>query len=183
MTQHSRARVIASNNTGRVARRNSHRDATTMPLQAALGSFLAEFDRFETQGVRSALRSLTQDTRFAEQSEQLLDLGARLTLLERLAAARALPSGPDAALHDLLSSAHRLLGLRHAVERVPSNLATGDLDTPPLIVRRRPGGAPGRPGEPDAVWIPGTQQLQAYAHEAARLNASLCAMAAHFSRA
>jgi hypothetical protein len=154
-----------------------------MPLDAALGTFMAELNRFEEEGLRSALQSLSRDATFAERTEQLLGIEARLTLVERLAAGRVLASEFTASLLALLSRARRLLGVRDAIAQVPPDLAANGLDTAPLIVHRRSDSPPGRPGEPEALWVPGVPQLQAYAREATQLNASLCAMAAQLTRA
>ena len=154
-----------------------------MPLKAALGSFLAEINRFETEAVRSALQRLSRDACFAERAEQLLDLKARLTLVERLAGARLLASELTASLLDLLSRARRLLDVRDDIAQVPAILTADSPGTTPLIVRRRPASTPGRPGKPEDLWFPGAQQLHAYASEAMQLNASVCAMVADLTRA
>jgi len=157
-------------------------DIQKLPLRAAFGAFLAELDRFEAEGVRVALRSLSHDPAFADQSEQLLDLEARLTLLERLAGARALPSGVVSAVDDVVARARRLLGLRQTIGRVTSTIAVGGLGTPPMVVRHRRGTPLGRSGEPDALWIPGARQIEACTGEAAELNALLTALAADLGR-
>ena len=154
-----------------------------MPLKAALGSFLAEFHRFETEGVRNALQSLSRDAQFAERAEELLGLEARLTLVERLASARVMASELSASLLDLLSRARRLLDVREEIVQVSPILPAGDPGTTPLIVRRRSRSTPGHPDEPEELWVPAARELQAFASETMELNASLCAMAAEIGRA
>ena len=122
-----------------------------MPLKAALGSFLNEFNKFETLGVRAALRSLSRDAEFADRSEKLLDLEARLTLLNRIAFSRNVAPQVIADLDDLLSRARKLRPLRDKIARMPLSVA-------------------------DTSWIPPAEQLQQFTNEVVQLNGSLCAI-------
>jgi hypothetical protein len=84
-------------------------------FQAAMVSFLIEFSKFEMQSVATALRTLSKDPVFVDESHRLLNLDSRLTLLERLAFARAVPPTLMAELKEVMARARRLHQHRDAV--------------------------------------------------------------------
>jgi hypothetical protein len=84
-------------------------------LLADIGAFFVEFSRFEVESVATALRALSKDSAFVDESERLLNLDARLKLLERLALARAVPAAPLRELKDVTARARRLREQRDAV--------------------------------------------------------------------
>ena len=86
-----------------------------MPSPAAIGSFFAEFSRFEAQSLRQALSSLSKDSVFVDRAETLLELEARLTLLQRMAAVRGVPPSVMQELNTVLKRARKLGAQREAV--------------------------------------------------------------------
>ncbi len=156
-------------------------DSALVPFKAALGSFLDEFAKFETLGVRIALHTLSRDAEFADRAEKLLDSEARLTLLKRVALARNIPPLLIAELDELLSRARKLRHLRDEVARIPLGADGGDAHPtdPPLRAhrpwsRRRAAETGVLATEP--LWIPQIKQLLEYAIEAVRLRDGLCAI-------
>jgi hypothetical protein len=67
------------------------------------------------QSVATALRTLSKDPVFVDESHRLLNLDSRLTLLERLAFARAVPPTLMAELKEVMARARRLHQHRDAV--------------------------------------------------------------------
>lgn len=88
-----------------------------MQLKTTIGSFFAEFSKFEIHAVGMALRALSKDAVFVEQAEKLLDLEARLKLLERMAFVRAVSPHLIAELDALLVRARKLGAERDDVAR------------------------------------------------------------------
>jgi hypothetical protein len=84
-------------------------------FQPDIGAFFVEFSRFEVKSVRTALRALSKDSAFVDKSEKLLNLDARLKLLERLALARAVPATLLRELKDVTARARKLRERRDAV--------------------------------------------------------------------
>ena len=115
------------------------RPEISVQLKAAIGAFLIEFSKFETQSVGTVLRSLSKDAVFVEQAERLLDLEARLKLVERMAFARGVTPTLMAEIEALLLRARKLQDIRHDVAR---SLAAVDFETgkralnaPPSMVK------------------------------------------------
>lgn len=86
-----------------------------MPLDAAIGSFFVEFSKFDMTVLSGALRSISKDDALVERADERMNLDARLTLLRRMAFARALPSPVMKDLEAVLSRARRLRKHRDAV--------------------------------------------------------------------
>jgi len=86
-----------------------------MELKDAIGSFLTEFAKFDTQSVGTAIRALSPNPAFAADSEKLLGLDARLTLIERMAFARRLPPRTIQELRPVLMRARKLNERRASV--------------------------------------------------------------------
>ncbi len=147
-----------------------------MQIKDAIGAFFVEFSRFETQAVGMALRSLSKDSVFVEHAEQLLDLEARLKLLERMAFARGVSAGLIAELEACLLRARKLREQRDEVSRT---LLTVDLEgskSPPVAaakpVRRRNSDF-SRLAELQGLWVPALTRVQEYTSEATDLRESL----------
>jgi len=96
-----------------------------LELKAAIDLFLAEFSAFETHFVGMVLRSLSNDLLFAEQTETLLDLEARLKLLKRMAFVRNLDPYVIAQLDEVNLRAGRLREKRDELSR---NLGLIEMD-------------------------------------------------------
>jgi hypothetical protein len=150
-----------------------------MQLKPSIGAFFVEFSKFEVLSVGMALRSLSKDAVFVEQAEKLLDLEARLKLLERMAFARALSPSLIAELDALLIRARRLCAERDEVARIS---ATADANH----AKPYPVPTPGDPKPPKArsadharlahmseLLTPTTAQIQAYTDEAVELQQAL----------
>jgi hypothetical protein len=86
-----------------------------MELKDAIGSFLTEFAKFDTHSVGTAIRALSPNPAFATDSEKLLGLDARLTLLERMAFARRVPPRTIQELRPVLMRARKLNERRASV--------------------------------------------------------------------
>jgi hypothetical protein len=84
-------------------------------LKAAIDNFFLEFSKFEISAIGTTLRALSQDAAYVEQTEKLLDLEARLTLLLRLSAARGVPSSLSDALEAIVSRARILRAQRDEI--------------------------------------------------------------------
>jgi hypothetical protein len=87
-------------------------------LMEAMNEFIAEFAAFETHFVGLLLRSLSNDELFAEQTEALLDLEARLQLLKRMAFVRRLDTSMIAQLDDVQRRAGKLRIRRDELRRL-----------------------------------------------------------------
>ena len=149
-----------------------------MQLKDAIGSFFVEFSKFETHSVGMALRSLSRDAVFVEHAERLLDLEARLKLLERMAFARGVPAALIAELETCLLRARKLREQRDEVAR---NLLAAELDkTEPLPgaankpkpLRRRHADF-SRLAELENLCVPAIARVREYADEATALQEAL----------
>ncbi|MDB6084952.1 MAG: hypothetical protein JWN43_2833 [Gammaproteobacteria bacterium] len=159
-----------------------------MQLKAAIGSFFVEFSRFEIHSVGMALRSLSKDPVFVEHAEKLLDLEARLKLLERMAFVRDIAPALIAELDVLLIRARKLCAARDEVAR---NSLTVDLDpvrsysSPPAgkpkLAKNRGADYP-RLAEIDNLWMPTIAQIQDYTNEAVELRETLSAISERIDR-
>ena len=87
-------------------------------LMEGMNEFIAEFAAFETHFVGLLLRSLSNDELFAEQTEALLDLEARLKLLKRMAFVRRLDTSMIAQLDDVQRRAGKLRVRRDQLRRM-----------------------------------------------------------------
>lgn len=149
-----------------------------MQLKDAIGSFFVEFSKFETHSVGMALRSLSRDAVFVEHAEKLLDLEARLKLLERMAFARDVPAGLIAELEACLLRARKLRDQRDEVAR---NLVAAESDnTKPLPgaankprSSRRRNADFSRLAELEHLWVPAIARVQEYADDATGLQETL----------
>jgi hypothetical protein len=155
-------------------------------LKAAIGTFFVEFSKFETQFVGMALRSLSKDSMFVEHAETLLDLEARLKLLERLAFARDIPPALIGELEVLLLRARKLHELRQGVAR---NLVTVEADVKPAlgvppskINRLKPRKADYAQLAQVATLVPTIPEVQTHTAEAIELQHSLHAMSDKLDR-
>jgi hypothetical protein len=149
-----------------------------MQLKDAVGSFFVEFSKFETHSVGMALRSMSRDPVFVEHAEQLLDLEARLRLLERLAFARDVPAGLIAELEACLLRARKLREHRDEVAR---NFLTAESNGSKPAVgapnktrpQRRRNADYSRLAELEHLWVPPTTRVQEYTDDATDLQETL----------
>jgi hypothetical protein len=162
---------------GRRGPRRSHTRDLQVQFRDAIGSFFVEFSKFETQGVGLALRSLSRDPGFVEHAEHLLDLEARLKLLERMAFVRGAPVELIAELEACRLRARKLCEQRDQVAR---NLKTADLDgAKPLPAARKPRSASfrkavfSRLAGLETLCVPDIVQVREYAEEAVALQETL----------
>ncbi len=145
-----------------------------MQLKATIGAFFVEFSKFEISSVGKALRALSKDDLFVEQAEKLLDLEARLKLLERMAFARGVAPGLIAELDAALARARRLCTERDEVARIS---ASGGGDhvkvfsplTGPKPVKSRSADF-ARLAQMSDLMTPTAAQIQAYADDAIELQ-------------
>ncbi len=146
-----------------------------MDLKTAIGKFFLEYSKFEMHSVGLALRALSKDEVFVAHAEQLLDLEARLRLIERLAFARGIPAGPIAELETCLLRARKLKENRDEVTR---SLAAMDLHgvTPgrgasrKTPASRRLNADFSRPTEMDNLWMPALARVEEHALESIDLQ-------------
>ncbi len=149
-----------------------------MQLKAAIDNFFLEFSKFEISAIGTALHALSQDAAYVEQSEKLLDLEARLTLLLRLSAARGVPSSLSDALEAIVSRARILRAQRDEIAQhvmaAGKSLSKSDrAPAPPIRVTRNRKAAYTRLAESHDVLLPSIAQIQAYAAEAVELQTAL----------
>jgi hypothetical protein len=123
------------------------------------------------------MRSLSRDPVFVEHAEQLLDLEARLKLLERMAFVRGAPPSLIAELDACLLRARKLREQRDEVAR---SLLTTDLDDVkpvPLPQKRRPARRRSadfsRLAELENLCAPAVARVREYAEEAVALQETL----------
>jgi hypothetical protein len=165
---------------------NSHTGDLPVQFSDAIDSFFVEFSKFETHGVGLALRSLSRDPVFVEHAEQLLDLEARLKLLERMAFVRGTPVGTIAELEACLLRARKLREQRDEVAR---NLMTADWDgSKPLPAPPKSRSASRRDADFSrlaglgTLCVPAIARVQEYAEEAVALQATLREISQTFER-
>lgn len=153
-----------------------------MQNKATIGSFFVEFSKFEIHSVGMALRSLSKDQVFVEQAEKLLDLEARLKLLERMAFVRAVSPSLVAELDGLLIRARKLCAERDEVAR---NSTTAGADHAKPYATPVPAGPKplktrvadyARLAQMSELVTPTVAQIQAYTDEAIELQHNLRAL-------
>jgi hypothetical protein len=152
-------------------------------LKTTIGAFFVEFSKFETLYVGMALRALSKDAEFVEQAEKLLDLEARLKLLERMAFVRDVSSGLIAELDVLLVRARKLCAERDEVAR--SSVTSGgdhiklfSLPAPAGVTSLKARGADyARLAQMSDLLTPTVTQIEAYTDEAIELQQQLRAIA------
>ncbi len=149
-----------------------------MQLKDAIGSFFVEFSKFETHSVDMALRSLSRDAVFVEHAEQLLDLDARLKLLERMAFARGVPAALITELEACLLRVRKLREQRDEVARSLISVESGNAKPlPGAVSRLRPSRRRNadfsRLAELENLWVPTIAQVQDYTDEAMALQEAL----------
>ncbi len=148
-----------------------------MQLKDAIGSFLVEFSKFEIQSVGMALRALSKDPVFVEHAEQLLDLEARLKLLERLAFARGVPPHLIAELEACLLHARKLLEHHTDVRRNMAVSAGGTGkglgSSAKFRMSRRQNADFSTLARLENLWTPAAEQIQEYTREAVELQETL----------
>jgi hypothetical protein len=147
-------------------------------LKAGIGAFFVEFSKFEVLSIGMALRSLSKDAVFVEQAEKLLDLEARLKLLERMAFAKAVGSSLIAELDALLIRARRLCAERDEVARNSANAGVDHVKPYPVPAPGSPKplkarSAVARLAQMSELLTPTVAQIQAYTDEAIELQQAL----------
>jgi hypothetical protein len=147
-------------------------------LKAAIDDFFREFSKFEMSAMGTALRSLSQDAEYVEQTEKLLDFEARLTLLLRLSAARGVPPALAAELEAIVSRARVLRTQRdeiaqHLMAAGTAQRKLNSVAPPQIRVTRNRKAAYARLAESHDVLLPSLGQIQAYAAEAMQLQTAL----------
>jgi len=138
-------------------------------LKSEIDRFVTEFSEVESHGVGEALRSLSADRDFVEQSEKILDHHARFTLLRRMASVRNL--SPEV-LSELDSADVRAAELREKRDELTRTLSSIDHDghhDDPALARR------GRRVAAD-VWIPTIAEIEKCRVSTATLQATLRAI-------
>jgi hypothetical protein len=162
------------------------RGSTAVQINEAIGSFFVEFSKLETRSVGMALRSLSRDALFVEHAEQLLDLDARLKLLERMAFVRGVPAALMAELEGCLLLAR---GLSEHREEVARNLASPDSKGARAAVGagntgmlRRRNADLSRLAELETLFMPDVGRIQGYTREAIALQATLNALTGKLER-
>lgn len=156
-------------------------------LKDAIGAFFVEFSKFEMHSVGMALRSLSKDSVFVVHAEQLLDLEARLKLLERMAFARGVPPAIMAELEACLMLARKLREHRDEVAR---NLSTAAAPSAhPLAgaadkrrASRRRNADLVRLAGLESLWAPDVARVHEFAEEAAELQETLGALTQKLER-
>ena len=152
-----------------------------MQLKDAVGSFFVEFSKFETHSVGMALRSLSRDPLFVEHAERLLDLEARLNLLERMAFAREVPAGLMTELEACLLHARKLREYRDEVVRGltsadrPGSWVSPAAAAKPRLSRRRNADY-SRLAELGNLWAPDLGRVREYVEETLELQRTLRAI-------
>ncbi len=155
-----------------------------MPLKDAIGAFFVEFSKFDIQSVGMALRSLSRDSLFVEHAEQLLDLEARLKLLERLAFTRQIPAALLGELEACLLRARALKVQRDAVARS----RTPDVERTPVRFGAKPGASRRRNADLsrlvklENLLVPAHERIEEYTQEAVQLQHTLGAITAQLER-
>jgi hypothetical protein len=153
-------------------------------LKDAVSAFFVEFSKFSNLAVSLALRSLSKDPVFVEHAEQLLDLEARLKLIERMAFARNVPATLIAELEACLVRARILLDQHDEVERTfrtADGNGGGSLRSPATTRRpRRRNAELARLVELENVGMPALERVHEYTQEAVQLQAALRAVTEKF---
>jgi hypothetical protein len=130
-------------------------------LKSEIDLFFTEFSAVESQGVGAALRSLSADREFVEQSEKILDHDARFTLLKRMASVRNMP--PEV-LSDLEGADLRAAELREKRDELARTLSSIGTES-------------GRPSRNRRVrtdvWIPTMAEIEKCRTSTATLQATL----------
>ena len=130
-----------------------------MDLKSEIDLFFAEFSHVESHGLGAALRSMSADRAFVEQSEKILDHDSRFTLLKRMACVRNV--SPDL-LCELEDADLRAAQLREKRDELARTL--GSID-----------GAPPSRAARD-VWIPTRAEIESCRTSTARLQRTLQAI-------
>ncbi len=140
-----------------------------MDLKSEIDRFVTEFSEVESHCVGEALRSLSADRDFVEQSEKILDHHARFTLLRRMASVRNL--SPEV-LSELEGADVRAAELREKRDELARTLSSIDND------RQHDGPAPARRSRRVAtdVWIPTIAEIEKCLVSTATLQATLRAI-------
>jgi hypothetical protein len=118
VSEHLQPEVRAAYRLAPPKRQQIERDMKKLGLMQGMNEFIAEFAAFETHFVGLLLRSLSNDELFAEQTEGLLDLEARLKLLKRMAFVRRLDTSMIAQLDDVQWRAGKLRIRRDQLRRM-----------------------------------------------------------------
>ena len=147
-------------------------------LKVAIELFLAELSAFETRFLGMVLQSLSNDSSFVGQTQALLDVGSRLTLLRRMAHVRNLNPYIIAQLDAIDLRARRLLGKRDEFRRILSRMATDDGKSASAFAdcpqeERRSGWAAAQL----SVRFPTEMEIDEYRNEATELQATVRAIA------
>ncbi len=123
-----------------------------------------------------ALRSLSKDPVFVEQTEKLLDLEGRLTLLDRMAHVRGISPTVMGELDALLLRARKLREQRDELARNLATIDSGNLAPHLAAVPRRLKVSRSRRAdlaqlaEVEQLWMPSITQVQQFATEAIELQ-------------
>jgi len=156
-----------------------------MELKDAIGLFFVEFAQVEGHCVGQALRALSDDALFVEQAESLLDLEARLKLLERMAFARGVPAAVISELEACLVRARLLRQHRDAVARSLAARTEGPKPQPVRIhsrpTRRRDADF-ARLAKLETLVPPAVSSVREYADEARALQAALATVTRQLER-
>ena len=154
-----------------------------MELKDAIELFIAEFSALETHFVGMVLRSLSNDALFVAQTEKLLDLEARLKLLERMAFVRNLDPCVIGQLDDVSLRARRL---RHKRDELSRNLGLIEMDGGTLHAARSAGSigalATGGRAAFKNMWLPTIAEIDECKSGTSKLQAILRSIAEQLDR-
>ena len=156
-----------------------------MELKAAVGDFLAEFSNLENAVAGGALQALSRDAAFVERAQMLLGLDARLTLLLRLAAARAVSAPLMAELTDVVARARQLGQQRDKLARrlLSADDDRGKSGQSAARGTRKPRSADyARLADMDDLWVLSISEVTAYTEEALELQVTLSAISGKIDR-
>ncbi len=140
-----------------------------MDLKSEIDRFVTEFSEVESHCVGEALRSLSADRNFVEQSEKILDHHARFTLLRRMASVRNLSPEVLSELDGADVRAAELREKRDELARTLSSIGTDRNQDDPALARRG-----GRLATD--VWIPTIAEIEKCRVSTATLQATLRAI-------
>jgi hypothetical protein len=140
-------------------------------LKSEIDLFFSELSEIESHCVGQALRSMSADPAFVEQSERILDHDARFTLLKRMASVRKVSPEVLSQLEGADLRAAELREKRDELARTLSSISNdADLRGGSAGLRR-----PHRRNSID-VWIPTLGEIETCRAKTAKLQATLQAI-------
>ena len=148
-----------------------------MSLGDAIYQFFQEFNRFETQSVGMAFRSLSSDQALIDRAQSHLPLNARLTLLRRLAMARDPNAGAVSQLDAVIKASEHLVKKKDELSRNAVAEYVGASRKALAHNELQAGKVPA----PLRVWVPTSMEIEDCNVEMNKLQLTLHAVSQHFS--